>query len=285
MSFPKPFLLGQAYGSSVERALDYATKRDPNAVAKWIQGTMTQLPITWEAIVPTAGKPILEAWANKSFFRGTPLETQAMQNLPPAMRFTPSSSLLSRQISNMLPSSYGVSPVKIDNTIRGVFAGLGKYGTDAIDWGLVKLSIADIAPPPARTASELPVLRGFLNSPYQPSAWVQRFYDAAKDAEQLVAGARKAPELLESKEQDQFYKDNVGRLSHYAGSGGALVQIRKAEQQLADVHKAMVLVQNDKTMPGEAKREKLLQLGQVRDTIAEQAFKGLIAPTDQGKFR
>jgi hypothetical protein len=186
----------------------------------------------------------------------------------------------------MLPNDWGASPVKIDNTVRGITAGLGKYGTDAVDWALVKAGIADIAPPPSKTVAEMPVVKAFLNSPYQASAYVERFYNAAKDAEQLVAAAKKAPEMMESKAQADWYKANADRLNHYGlGDGSPITQIRHVQSQLADIHKAQVTVQNDRAMSPDAKRDRLIELSRQRDTLAEQAFKGLFAPVDQVKYR
>ena len=67
LSFPKPFLLGQIYGTSAERALDFAYDRDPNAVRKWFSGLMDQTPLNLTTLLPTAIKPLIEARANFSF--------------------------------------------------------------------------------------------------------------------------------------------------------------------------------------------------------------------------
>lgn len=44
-----------------------------------------------------------------------------------------------------------VSPIKFDNILRGIFGGMAKYGTDAIDWALVKAQVVDVPPAPVAT--------------------------------------------------------------------------------------------------------------------------------------
>jgi len=98
--------------------------------------------------------------------------------------------------------------------------------------------------------------------------------------------AKKAPEMMESKAQADWYKANADRLNHDGlGDGSVITQIRHAQSQLADIHKAQVTVQNDRTMSPDAKRDRLIELSRQRDTLAEQAFRGLFAPVDQVKHR
>lgn len=288
LSFPKPFLLGQIYGSSVERGLDYATKRDPNAGSKWLNATMQLMPINLNpenfigSIAPTFARPVIEAWANKSFFKDQALESDALKRLMPSQRFTPNTSLTARMVSQVVPWDWNISPVKFDNTLRGYLGGLGKYGTDAADWLIVKSGLMNTGSPPEKSAWEWPMLRGFAKGPYEPSPFVDRFYRGADLAEQRVNTMKKAPELMEGKWQAKFLDQNVDDLKFYMeGDRPRINQLRSARTELGEIGKAMTLVQGNRTMDGAAKRARLTSLSKARDEAAEMLFKTLLSPGDQ----
>ena len=283
--YPKPFLLGAIYGTSVERALDYLTGRDPNAIYHLYQALQTQNPLTPEAFIPTTARPIAEAWGNKSLYRDTALETPAMQRLQPQMRFTPQSSVLSREIASMLPDAISTSPVKIDNTIRGLTGSLGKYGTDAVDWFLVKSGIDQIPPAPSKTLSEMPLVRGFTVSPYEPTADVERFYRAAQDAEQLVATAKAAPAMLSDAKTAKWRAENQDRLDWYSVQEGPIKHIREGKERMAELHQAAVIVQRDTKMTPDQKRDRLLELAKQRNDLATKLFHTSISPVDRVKYK
>ncbi len=286
MSFPKPFLLGQLYGSSVERGLDYAKGKDPNAVRKWFDGLVQSTPFNAQTFLGpltggTAGKPVVEAVANHSFFRGEPLENQSMSALPAEFRFGPGTSELAKQMSHVMP--WDISPIKIDNTLRGYLGGMARYGTDAADWLMVKTALADVPPPVEKTIWERPLFRGFVRSPYEASAWVERFYNGLEAAEQRLTTLRKAPELMEKAETQKWARQNVPDLAHYlmtVKGQPQISQVRQVREELSAVHKAMTEVQNSRELNPAEKRERLLKLSKMRDGLAEFGFK-LLSPQDQ----
>jgi hypothetical protein len=281
-SFPKPFLLGQLYGSSFERAADYISKRDPQAIKKWMSATLQATPADPANFVPTAMRPLIETWANKSMFRGTGLEAGGQEKLEPWARFGPQTSQIARSIAAELPDAANLGPQKVDNLMRGYLGGLGKYGSDAVDWFAQHTRLGDVPDAPAKDWTEYPVVKGFANSPYQASAWVDRFYQAATAGQQALATAKKLPAIASTARQAQYIKDNQERVAwYYAKAPG----IAKAQDDLGQINRAMVMVQNDRTVTPQQKRERLLDLGAQRDAIAEQAFKQLIEPHDRLRYR
>ncbi len=288
LSFPKPFLLGQIYGSSVERALDYATERDPNAAKKWFGGLIESTPVNPLVWLPTAIRPPIEAAANYSFFRGQPIESQALQDLPPELRANPDTSATAKTLAQLMPFEI-TSPARIDNTVRGYFGGLGRYGTAATDWAMAKAKLVDIPPAPAKSAAEMPLLRAFTRSPYEASAFVERFYKGAELAEQKLAVAKNLPlvingdaaKFIEKNPEDvAFYHQQTGR----AGQARMrITQLREARAQLSEIGKAMQVVQSSRDLSPEEKREKLIALARMRDQLAEAAFKQYLSPNDQAK--
>jgi hypothetical protein len=290
LSFPKPFLLGQIYGSSVERGLDLAYGKDPNAVRKWLDSTLEQMPLGFD-LLPTGVRPFVENWANRSFFRNAPLEGQALQQLPASERTTPDTSQAARLVAKYaaLVSNGELqwSPVKFDNFTRGVLGGLGRYGTDAIDYALVKSQLIDVPPPPAKDPGEWPLLRAFTQSPYQASAYVQRFYEGADLAESRVNSLRTLAENMGASEH-RFWANDREATAFYvlpAGRGGKpmISHLRTGRERLNEIHKAMSKVQESRELTPDEKRERLSDLNRVRNDVAKFLYETTLAPADRKK--
>jgi hypothetical protein len=71
--------------------------------------------------VPQAIKPVMEAWANKSFLTGKDLEGYHHRAMDPSMRMTDQTSELAKAISKFSRDEIGVevSPIMLDNALRG----------------------------------------------------------------------------------------------------------------------------------------------------------------------
>jgi hypothetical protein len=81
--------------------------------------------------VPSYVRPILENMTNYSFFLQRELESASMQRLQPGQRFTSSTSELAKSVGE----ATNISPIKIDNLLRGMFGMAGSttlLATDAI---------------------------------------------------------------------------------------------------------------------------------------------------------
>ena len=81
--------------------------------------------------VPSYIRPILENMTNYSFFLQRELESASMQRLQPGQRFTSSTSELAKSVGE----ATNISPIKIDNLLRGMFGMAGSttlLATDAI---------------------------------------------------------------------------------------------------------------------------------------------------------
>jgi hypothetical protein len=284
MSFPKPFLLGQLYGTSMEKGLDWAYQKDPNAVRKWFMDTLQATPITLNNILPSVATPLVENWANRSFFKDAPLENSSMQDLPQALRYGAQTSLIAKQLGGLAPGD-GYSPVKIDNLVRGYFAGLGKYALDAGGTLLAKIEGENLPAEPAKTIWERPLLRGFARSPYEASAYVERFYDRLEKVEQRMNGFK----LLGKEDTEaarKFFDKNKNSIIWYSADvegKSMLTRLRGARENMGDVLKAMRTVQNSKEIDPQEKRERLIKLGEIRDKVAEAAYKTYLSPEDRKK--
>lgn len=291
-SFPKPFLLGQMYGTSVERALDYLHDKDPNAVKKWFKDTLKMvnpIPLVNPDLLPAGAKPVVEARGNYSFFRDAPLESQGDQSLPKQFRFNTSSSETSKLLSRLSAGAFGdedatLSPIVLDNTVRGTLGGIGKYGTDALDFVLAKTGLVDIPPQPAKGWKEQPGIRAFFQSPYAPAADVERFYNASGRVERMLSTLRDL-ETIQDPGAGKYWKDNGKRLVYYLVNDKAnLRQMQETRAALSTVRKSMIIVRQSRDMTGEQKATRLRELARQRDQLAKIGLH-LLHPTDRTKVR
>lgn len=282
---PKPFLLGQLYGSSIERGLDFAYGKDPNAVYKWLNSVQESTPMSLNAWMPTFATPIFENMMDKQLWSDTPIEGGRLSRIQEQYRFQPGTSQVARFLSEVYPIETGrLSPVQVDNLIRGYFAGLGKYGTDTIDWLLMKSQVRNVPPKPETGLWEKPFLRAFQDTPYAASAYVDRFYKGTERAEELIATARVAPEMLDSREQQKFIQQNKANLGWYfqdVEGRDMMSHLRKGREQLGQIHAAMRSIRMNRDMDPETKRKRLLKLSEARDVTAQYYFERFLSPLDR----
>lgn len=282
LSLPKPFLLGAIYGTSVERLLDYATGRDPNGARKAAENILANTLNPFEVVTGVAGmRPLIEAETNKSLFTGMEIVPKAYQNLPPEQQY----SVLTSETAKAVGRWTGQSPMMIDHLIRGYFATAGRFGTDAIDYGMAKLGLADVPPPPRKGWMELPVLNRFSGSPYQANAFVTRFYNVVNEMEGKLAVFNKQAPQMTTAEQQKWWQANKEEMGWYlrvvngaTGLTGA-GEVRKARAALSEINGAMKNIQASREMTGGDKRARLLELARQRNEMAERAFKALF-PVD-----
>jgi len=71
--------------------------------------------------VPSTIRPVLENMANYSFFLQRELESASLKRLEPGQRYTSSTS----ELAKALGEETNVSPIKIDNFLRGMFGMAG----------------------------------------------------------------------------------------------------------------------------------------------------------------
>jgi hypothetical protein len=280
LSVPKPFLLGTIFGTSVERASDYIYKRDKNALNKWWGDVLENTLVHGDLGVAAMVKPLVEDMTNYSFFKNGPLQNDAEMSLSPGLRANADTSVTARWLGEKL----NVSPILIDNTVRGYLGGLGRYGTSAVDWALTHAHLVDVPPAPATDWRSLPGIKGLVVGPNEPSAWVTRYYRAMDLAEQRLRDFKEYGQQLRTGDQADFWRKNRAELSWYAAqAGGAsmIEQLRRVRQQLTELNKAQAWVLNTRGLSPEQKAERLREIQIQRNTLSKNAFEHGFHPTDR----
>jgi hypothetical protein len=125
--FPKPFELGQLFGTAVELALEYLFKADPQVANRLMsKQDATQLV---EQVLPTAVLPAMEVLANYDFFRNRYIVNPWQEDLAAPLQYNRWTSETAKQLGELLD----LSPAKIDTLIYGYTAGVGQGALAGID--------------------------------------------------------------------------------------------------------------------------------------------------------
>lgn len=126
---PVPGELGAIFKVVPERVVEYMRRQGTPEEQEAFEAVRTTLTYMLEQYVgravpvPQAIKPVLEAWANKSFLTGRPLEGFHQQMMDRSMRVTDQTSELAKAIAAFSRDEIKVevSPIMIDNALRGYF--------------------------------------------------------------------------------------------------------------------------------------------------------------------
>jgi len=138
---PVPGELGAIFKVIPERIVEYMRRQGTPEEQEAFEAVRTTLAYMFEQYagrmtpVPQAIKPVMEAWANKSFLTGRPLEGFHQQMMDPSARTTEQTSELARAIANfsrdVLKTEF--SPIMIDNALRGYFGSTAALLTAVTD--------------------------------------------------------------------------------------------------------------------------------------------------------
>lgn len=136
---PVPKELGFIFKTIPERAIEYVKRSgtpEEQSVGEAVTGVLKSALSTYGMpnTVPSTIRPVLENMANYSFFLQRELESTSMKGKEPGQRYTSSTSELAKAIGGAL-NMEALTPIKIDNLIRGWFGLVGSttlLATDAM---------------------------------------------------------------------------------------------------------------------------------------------------------
>lgn len=257
---PKPFDIAPLFANLPERALQYAEDKDPDAFDGFVRRTLSDgaLPVQITGLWP-----FIEGMANYSFFREGSIIPQREQNLQfkdqyDPIRTTETAKLLAAG-AEKLTGGKGMfknfsSPRIMDNTIKGLTAGLGTYATSAIDTILTKTGIVDRPTPPQKKLEQRPLAKAFLVDPLGSTKSLDKFYE-----EREKLSKEKASASINEREFKSETKLKV---------------LDSAQKMISDINKAVRTIEAS-DMSAKEKREKIDKLNEARNEIARKVVKGL----------
>ncbi len=173
---PKPQEAGVLFGSGIEALFEQAASKDKDAVENWLKVFRSNMI---PSIVPTIFLPVLEWQANYSYFKGRQIVGSKYQRLPDELQYNDYTSELSKGIGSALK----VSPMKIDNLVRGYTGTMG-----ALLWGAAGEPFAKANNLPAKHFNEILFVRDFNVTDANLSRPMNEFYGILDKANRQHAG-------------------------------------------------------------------------------------------------
>lgn len=173
---PKPQEAGVLFGSGIEALFQQAADKDKDAVSNFLKAFSSNM---MPSVLPTLILPLIEWSANYSFFKGRPLVGNKYSRLPDELQYNDYTSELSKGIGSALK----VSPMKIDNLVRGYTGTMG-----ALLWSMAGEPFAKANNLPAKHFSELPFVRDFNVTDANLSRLMNEFYGILDKANRQHAG-------------------------------------------------------------------------------------------------
>jgi hypothetical protein len=239
--FPIPFEIGVVFKVFPERILEYTAGQDTEkdfreSITRNIVDTLKFNPI------PQALIPIYENISNHSFFTGEKIVGRGLEDVAKPLQYTASTSLFSRELGE----ATGMSPIQIDNVIRGYTGTMGMYAVNMLD----SFFSTQGDPVKATTrAEQLPVVKRFFAS---DSGTVAQYYDLKDEVDEVVRTVNflstNNPDKLEAYLKDN---ENTYMLKDFVHS------LDKSMKQIREYRNA---INADKDMSGDEKRAILDEL-------------------------
>jgi hypothetical protein len=211
-----PGELGAIFKVIPERIVEYMKRQGTPEEQTAFEAVRTTLGYMFEQYlgratpVPQAIKPVLEAWANKSFLTGKDLEGYHHRAMDPSMRMTDQTSELAKAIAKFSRDEIGVevSPIMVDNALRGYL------GSTAAMFTMVTDSLLN----PTRVDRPLHKYALFSNYLYDP------------------VGTRRMTEFYEEREKvgkanttlNELMKTDIARAEKYVDEHADELQLESA---------------------------------------------------------
>jgi Large polyvalent protein associated domain 38 len=243
---PKPFDLAYGFSNPAEHMLDHIYNNDPQSFEEFAKNTavgLLKIPYMLTGIAP-----LIENWANKSFFTEMPIVPQRDQDLLPEDQYGVSTSLTARTLGK----TFNYSPYKIDNLIRGYGAGLGRYATAGLDKVLEKAGVGKLPPQEAKKISELPLINAFTVDSTGGGKIMNVFYEKLDLMNKEAKSAEKNGRKYEKEEQ--------------------LKKLRRTSREISEIRNKYREVQGSYELTPEQKRKKLDEYDRKMRQLAKEAL-------------
>lgn len=270
---PKPFEVG-AIGTVAERTAELMMseemtgKRFGQRISDMVFNTFAMDP------TPQAIKPFLDVYANKDSFSGRAIEGMADERLRPQDRYNERTSEVVRLLGSWgLPDPVrlakgeysGLSPKQVDFLLRGYFGWLATVSTTATD--TIARPMLDRGERPSMRLRDTFLAGNFIEElPTGSSRYVTTMYEQAKGVEQAWASHQAAIKSGDIELARSIQDEEGPKLRNR-------MAINAAKQQMAELGQRAKKIEGDLLMTGEIKRERLTQIEQQRNAIAQRVAK------------
>ena len=209
--------------------------------------------------IPQAAKPLLEVGINYDFFQGRPIVGPFEQKKEAERQFNDNTS----ELSKILGSTTGISPMKIDHVIRGMFGSVG--GLTLWATNLAASPFLDVQRPDKSfqdALASIPGTSGFVTRSNE-SRLKNEFYEL-RDQVEKANETFKDIRTRTPQEADAFIADekNMARL-------GLVKTTEKVTRELSKIRKAVSQISNAPSdqMTSAEKQERIKELRDIENEL------------------
>lgn len=227
---PKPFEVG-AIATLAERGFERMFDREMTN-ERFMKQVMTLLGDNLSMNpIPQVVKPILDVYSNKDSFSGREIESAGMERLEPQYRFNQNSSMAARGTSSAMSAVIGnhaLSPLQIDQMLRGYFGWLGTFVVGAGD--LIARPMTDQPEKPRPDYWKLATGGMVSDKDSGSSRYVSQMYEQAKELEMAYATYRdlqKKGKTQDAKEYAAEHKEQLNRYGRVEGVKGNMAAMNE----------------------------------------------------------
>ena len=263
LRIPKPFEIG-ALGTIAERTLEQMV--DEGAEGKMFSDTLKRMMTdTFAVNLPQIFKPLVDIYANKDSFSGSPIESAGMETLSKEERKTDTTSPLAIALGGVanlfLPEKAEMSPVQAEYLIKSYVGWLGGTAAAASQYAVMPFREGEY--PDANWTNRVSL--GLVRSlPSNQSSYVTSFYENNKAIQEAFADMRHYAEVNDSEKVQEILEEKGDKI--------ALAKFyQKTSKNMANVRKQIRMVTEDTEMDGTSKREEIDRLKEIISMMAKQA--------------
>ena len=251
---PKPFEIGVMFGTIPERMVRALGDKDTGAqfgkaIARAIGDTFALNP------TPQLVKPMVEAAFNYDSFRGGPIDGPQDLAVRAEARYNEQTSSLMRELGELS----GFSPKQLEHLLIGYTGTMGSYVMAAAD-GLIQ------AVRPGESASwradEIPLVKAVYRGtgPAKSTQHMEDFYRMLNEVNQLKRTVDQYRGEGEDDKADELLEEQGGILK-------ARRHLSLTQQQIRVLRSHIELLQRDRTLSAEEKRQRIDRLLASRNTL------------------
>lgn len=230
---PKPFEVGIIFATMPERLMRWGSGRDSHQILmKQIQSAVMDTL----AFNPTPQliKPLIEQYANRSMFTGSPIVGMAEKQLKPEAQFDAWTSETARELAKALPDfapEWLRSPVRLQAAVRAYTGTLGMYVLNASDY--VTRSMGGYPEAPAGSKYDLPVFGRFVRDPNPRSTkYSDQLYAMLEEANTLHSTINRYRREGQLQTAADLLEENRGKLAVRGRLNAIALQVRNVNNQI-----------------------------------------------------
>lgn len=278
---PKPFGVGVVFGSGTERTLEAYFAQNPKAYKEFSKSVLAMLG---PSVVPTAGVPLLEQFANRDMFGGDKLIPSSLEKMVPEYQYNAFTSDTAKELAKVFGAFPGIrgaandensgfnglaraisSPALLENYISGYTGGLGRYALQISSAALEATGVTNPPPKPLKTLADIPFVNAFVvRYPSSSAQSIQDFYDRNEQSMKVMNSVT-AKAKTGDVEAAQWVIDNYK----------PRVTLPAVQKALAEQGQLIRNINANREMSPSEKRQLIDSIYFTMITVAEQANKML----------